>query len=208
MKWITELSDQEIMALKDEDIIAMVRRRCAEQGVKLLERPEDVAPLSINPDLTFYEVADHLFENRADAEALSVMLQKAFKSGYDYKVGYNYKIPERISDSDLRVKTVHLYSGKIVEQYRDELETYNKSKEARDEAMSEYKDAQKAKDEIVDELWEKVYAVREKYGKLENMRKRYAEYVELASKDTTLAWSFFEKAYGKQSAEDKAFITA
>ena len=45
------------MKLTDDDVIAMVRRKCAEEGVKILQQPEEPTPFQIQPELTFFVVA-------------------------------------------------------------------------------------------------------------------------------------------------------
>lgn len=194
------------MALTDEDVIKMVKRKCAEEGVKILENPEQPVALQLQPELMLYQVGNYFFENAADADAAVLALVKAFEQGYDYSVGYNYKFPKRIDGSGLSVEPTKMFSKKQIDQYKDELVAYKEAQERHKELESEYWDAMKHREEFVDEIWSKVREVRAKYDRLNNMRTQYRDYINIANGDEQLAWQFFVKAYGEQNEQDKAYI--
>ena len=200
------MSDQEIMKLTDDDVIAMVRRKCAEEGVKIIERPEEPTPFQIQPELTFFEVAGHFFENAADAEAAVLTLVKSFDEGYDYGIGYQYKFPKKINGSSVQIETKRLFSKKQIDTFKDELTAHKEAEERHSELEKEWKEANEHRSQFVEEIWEKVREVRAKYDKLNNMKAQYVEYVKIAAEDENLAWNFFVKAYGEQNDQDKAYI--
>ena len=206
MAWINELTDQEIMKLTDDDVIAMVRRKCAEEGVKILQQPEEPTPFQIQPELTFFVVAGHYFENAADAEATVLTLVKSYEEAYDYAVGYSHKYPKKIESRSIEIETKRLFSKKQLDTFKDELTAHKEAESRYSELQSEWKEAQGHRNEFADEIWDKVREVRAKYDKLNNMRQQYADYVKIANGDEQLAWQFFVKAYQEQNDQDKAYI--
>lgn len=206
MQWINELTDQEIMSLSDEQVIAMVKRKCAEEGVKILENPEEPIAIQIQPELMLYQVGSYFFENSADADAAVLVLVKAFEQQYDYSTGYHYKFPKRIDGSGLSVEPTKMFSKKQIDSYRDELVAYKEAQERHSELSKEYKESLSHREQFVDEIWSKVREVRAKYDKLNSMRSQYREYIVIGNGDEQLAWQFFVKAYGEQNEQDKAYI--
>lgn len=201
MKWIDELSEQEILALTDEDVFAMVRYQCAVQGIRIVEAPEEPKRVNMEPALKFYEVERYLFENQADAEEAVRVISKSWQAGWG-----EFKTPrERTRDLDINVTM--LYSQKQLDQHKDEMESYQRSKSVYDNLKEEYDEAEGKRRELLDQVWEKVNEVQERFGKLNRLRDQFAEYVKVAKGDRNLAWQFFVKAYGEQDASDKNYIT-
>ena len=209
MKKITELTEEQINVLTNEEIHLMIKLKKAEEGVKFLECPESPKYHSIpEPEMTVYSCeffGDKLAVSTIDELNALIDLLKTFGK---YKIDYNYNK----SESDQKYATSELdkpYHGdwstpKINKVYSKE--TYDKivSLLAENKAMKakyekeygEYKKYIDSSKWIADEIYERVNEVKTKFRELNEYCRRFkVDYLPLANDNTEIALKFLEKAY-------------
>ncbi len=224
MKKITELTEQEIYALTDEQIDTMVKLNKAENGVKFIPQPRQPDYLTENEkDCTVYgcEIFEDrlVFQSIEELNTVLALIRKSTTKGrleYDWnKLGNDYKWFE----SGLKKK--YSYSGDPLEvntQSCFSLETYTKTvdvarhnktlKETYSKEIKEYKDSLKDNKWIEDEIWDKVRAVRDKFWTMQNLARKFKyDYLPIAENNETVAMGFLDKAYSL-TEEQKEYIMA
>ena len=207
MKQISDMTEQEILALKTEDIDAMVRYQCAEQGVKLLQRPVEPVKPGHQPDLTFYEIGSFLFEKQEDALAVQQIAKKGKKAEY-LSYASHIQIPKPVDEYSLKIDTVQIFSPDFARSIESTMENYRKEKEVYDKLNEEFSENEEQVISIRDAILERVYEVSRKYDALNQDKFHFAEYLSIAGGDQAMAKAFFEKAYGSRSEEAWAYILA
>lgn len=224
MKNVKELTEQEILALTDGEITLRIKLKKAEEGVKLVPKPQDPSYFEIEePDKTVYSCDmfgdDLCFEN---IEELTKLIQVVSGSDtkcsvtYDYnKAGSEYtyissKLKTRgyssrdwSSTSSKRVYSIERYNALV-----DMIASNKKMKEQYEKELKEYEAIISEAKWIEDEINGRVREVRDKYWKLnEYCRKFRFDYLPIADGNKDVAMKFMDKAYSLTS-EQQEYILA
>lgn len=99
MKGITEMTEQEILALTEEDVQKLIKLRMMEEGIKIMDKPEVPELFEIEPaDLKVFTIPffeGYAFTDMEEANAVAEALRNAKtlrKVEYDWnKLGSDYK---------------------------------------------------------------------------------------------------------------------
>jgi hypothetical protein len=208
MKNITELTEQEILALTDEDVLTMIKLRKAEEGIKLLEKPTEPELFTIEPpDMVVYSCelfGSFAFSSPSDMEELVTFIKS--KQG-KFIVDYNYgqldssfkfaseKLSKYSSDWS-EIKSQRVYSFELYNKIADKAKHNKKMQEDYDKSYKEYTAAINEAKWIEDEINDRVREVADKYYSLNRHCYRFKhDYMPLSKNDETIAMSFMVKAY-------------
>lgn len=220
MKNINEMTEQEILALTEEDVQKMIKFRMMEEGIKIMDRPRVPELFEVEPaDLEIFTIpifSGFAFTNMEEANAVAKALIKAKtlrKVDYDWqKMGSDYKYlvkQDRYSfygDSDFSIQTSWAYSNELYNKIVD-FAVQNKSmKEQAEKDQKEYENQLQESSGIVSEIRERVKEVNMKYERLESLVWKFAtDYYPLSDNNEDMAIKFMSKAYSLTD-EEKTYI--
>jgi hypothetical protein len=202
MKRMNELSEQEILALTDEQIDTMIKYRMAEEGIKILSKPDQPNYTIIPPkDNTLYKTKGFtfVFVTLSTAQMFADLV-KDYKSELhikdwdkEYLKKYN---PDNYDFKELgTVQSEEIYSKELSIKIKDDISYNEKLKKEYDALMDEYKQADSDKKDVYREVWEKYYEVLNKYTNFNSMLHQYKAYLVLAEDNADIAMNFLKKAY-------------
>lgn len=211
MKKITEMTEKEVLGLTNEQLELMVKLEMAEQGVKILDRPtepdyqketpKDGVAYNIN-GCTYYALDEKI------AKEIGAVIEKHKNSlfNYSYRSGdYNDKIIKPIDSYSLphigSISKEEYYTDAVTLAVRDIKKANKELKEAYEELLKEYNQAQEGKSEIAGSIYGVFRQVSQKYYDFDILRSRYNEYLDLADQNYDVALKFLKKAY---SVSDEA----
>lgn len=109
MKGITEMTEQEILALTEEDVQKMIKLRMMEEGIKIMDKPKIPELFEIEPaDIQYFSIPlldGFAFTDINEATKVAEILKSAKslrKVDYDWnKLGSDYKFLKRVRDTSL-----------------------------------------------------------------------------------------------------------
>lgn len=221
MKKINEMTEQEILALSEQDIQNMIKFRMMEEGIKIIDKPKKPELFEIEPaDKKVYIIPilnGYAFTDFAKAQKVSEALQnaKSFKKiEYDWnKLGSDYRYLEKKDrysysyPNDFGVNEIYVYSNELYANIVD-FAAQNKVMTKQVESdMKAYNDAYAAASEITLEIRDKVSEVREKVARLERLTQKFADdYYPLSDNNEDMAIKFMEKAYSLTEDEKKYIL--
>ena len=104
-----------------------------------------------------------------------------------------------------RVKSVYVYTEKMIDQHRDHLKENQKMKEEYEEKRSEYRSARNEAESIRSEVWDAYREAHESRQKKVSLLDTYRQYVDIAEGNEEIAMEFLEKAYTITDTQ-KSFI--
>jgi hypothetical protein len=204
VKNLNELSDQEILELSDPQIEKIIQYKMAEEGIKLFKKPiEPEYEEEKEKDLVFWKIdgLSFLFANQEDAvtiaEQLLLKQKNMFTDTWDSSTpksletdrDYSGNVRERF-----HISNVMYYSQERHAEATITVKQNKKAKETYDKLLKEYEEAYEASQYIRDEVWNKVFEIRDKYTNFDRLKNLFSQYLELAEKNEEIAWNFLKKA--------------
>lgn len=209
MKQITELTEQEILALTDDQLSNMVKFKMAESGIKILDFPETpnygVLPAK---DWTLYKVdgIDNLFLNKDDAESASKILCEIKQNNALAQIDYiNYDSFTSFAKSFTSdhyafpgygvITELMVYREKTINAIKYIIQSNKDLKAEYDEAVKEYNEADTASSDIKAMVYGTYNDVNAKYTRMAEMQYQYQRYVRLADGNEETAMKFLKNAY-------------
>jgi hypothetical protein len=198
MKKIEELTEREIIDLKDDEINKMVRLLCAENGIKIISAPEEPEYEKIpEEDLVAYRIDrfNYIFLDKEEAEQVCVLLSK-LQSFKDYSYFCNCKfLVEQDATPFFSVQKIKVYSSHTQKVVLPLIERNDKIQEDYNKEIEEYNSEKKKMDMISSQIWNRVNNVRDEYANMERLWNIYKdEYLSL-TEDESMAMEFLKKAY-------------
>lgn len=209
--YITELSDEEVLKLTDEDLSRMIRLKMAAEGIKMLKKPQEPKLHEIPPkDMTLYSVNDTgyiAFKDKHHAIALlEAMTECCAVTSIVRCYGYSEKLDsEEQYNPSLELKTNQVYSPALYAKVRGAIKENESMKDEYEKTLKEYKRAEDEAAWIREEVYGKFRQVRHKYEEMDVMNTRYDEYLVLAEGNEEMAWKFLRKAHSINE-ETEAYI--
>lgn len=220
MKKINEMTEQEILAMTEEDVQKLIKLHLMEQGIKLLEKPKKPELFEIEPaDIECYTIPllDGLaFINREEAEKVQEALRNAtslrkveydwnkFNGEYKYlekKKRYSYK-----GESDFTIQSMFVYSPELYNKIVDFVVQNKAMVEQVAKDQKEYDENLKNSADAISEIRQRVSDIRNKYARLDDLSRRFAvDYYPLSDNNEEMAIKFLEKAYSL-TEEEKEYI--
>lgn len=188
MKKISEITEQEILALSEQDIQNMIKFRMMEEGIKVIDKPKKPELFEIEPaDQKVYIIPvldGYAFTDFAEAQKVADALREAKsfrKVDYDWnKLGSNFKYLEKKdrytynNEGDFSISEISVYSSKLYANIVD-FAAQNKAMEKQVEKdMAEYDNAYVAASDITLEIRSRISEVREKHERVERLMHSFA----------------------------------
>lgn len=220
MKKIEEMTEQEVLALREEDIQLLTHRNLIEKGVKILSCPNKALLEEVEqPNIPCYSVPfmdGYAFTDLYEALEFSRVM-KSLKSirrvEYDWsKLGSKYPYLRPLKDrplftlSDFDIIYSHAYS---FEKYNEVLSScleFEKRKQEYEEEQKAYEEFMKIFNDERQLIDEQVYKVQYKYRKLQKMVDLFANvYYPASDEDEQKAIESMHRSY-LMSDEEKAYI--
>lgn len=221
MKKISEMTEQEILALSEQDIQNMIKFRMMEEGIKVIDKPKKPELFEIEPaDQKVYVIPvldGYAFTDFAEAQKVADALREAKsfrKVNYDWnKLGSDFKYLEKkdrhtYDDAgDFGISEIRVYSNKLYASIVD-FAAQNKAMEKQVEKdLAEYDNAYAAASDITLEIRGRVTEVREKYERLERLTRSFAnDYYPLSDNNEEMAMKFMSKAFTLTNDEEKYIL--
>jgi len=204
LKTIDQMNHEEIIALTQEDIDRLVRLECAENGVQL---PGEAPLAPVEPradcDLQVYKVGDLVFFDQEAAVAVSAVIakhaDKLAKVDYDWRRGrdnYKYAAPasEAAADMATAVSIMKVMTRESYLTMSSQIDRHMKALEEYKVLLTDHEAAVEKSDEIRERIMSVVDGAFRRQRELDDMRRRYDEYLRLAEGDVSIARRFFDKA--------------
>jgi hypothetical protein len=211
---ITEMTEQEILALTTADLDRLVQLRMAEEGIKLLQAPTEPTYADVPaPDVTVYDVGclDSVVDDRETALTIAEVIGqgkthlRSLSYGRDYKTQYLGSGAESAAYQAGEFKAKKVYSWSLWQSVSKTIEDNAKLKETYEKGLKEYRDATNEAAWVREEIYGRFDDVCAKYAKLERLRDTFAEYLKLADGDQETALKFMDKAYSL-TEDEKEYV--
>ena len=200
MQRIYDMTEQEVLALTDEQVEKYIDYECALEGAPMLPPAPGIKPvvMTLPPDVQAFLVAGII--TREAAHAARIM--DAINSGIIYEAEYagkSYKEQHIVpigSDSYHmpHVEAKRYHSPEQWDTIKNahteiaaEAEQWEKVKKAYDEACN-------ARSKITDNIWEYVGKLRDHAYDRDQLKKEFTRYLELAEDNKRIAFNFLKKA--------------
>lgn len=220
MKRINEMTEQEIIALSDEDVQKMIKLRMMEEGIKLLDKPKVPELFEIEPtDIQYFSIPlleGFAFTNLEEATKVAETLKNAKslrKVDYDWnKLGSEYKYLKKSErykfngNSDFDILPGWAYSNELYAKISSFAAQNKVMKEQAEKDLKEYEKQLSESAELIQEITGRVREVRNKYDRLETLSRKFAtDYYPLSDNDEDMAMKFIAKAYTLND-EEQSFV--
>jgi hypothetical protein len=190
----SDLTHEELIVLKEEDIDRYIDIEIAHEGIMPVACPEvpTVAEEGIVQSEIAYEVGGLLFKNEEDAIKVSMMAQ--VKSSYDYSSGgYDYMWLDPVFERSVAKKM--FYKQSDVVRIKDILQKNAAKRKDYDNQKTKYDKYLKNTGQIresVYSLYHDALRLEEEYRGAEKI---LAKYKDLSGGDEAIATSFFRNTY-------------
>ena len=200
MKKINEMTEQEILALSEQDVQNMIKFRMMEEGIKVIDKPK-------KPELFEIEPADQ------KVYVIPVLDGYAFTDFAEAQLGSNFKYLEKKdrytynNEGDFSISEISVYSSKLYANIVD-FAAQNKAMQKQVEKdMAEYDNAYAAASDITLEIRNRISEVREKQERLGRLTHSFAnDYYPLSGNNEEMAMKFMSKAFTLTGDEEKYIL--
>ncbi len=214
MKHIDELTEQEILALTEDDIQELINVRIAEEGIKFISYPNSPI-LSVIPKPSISVYSCNLFGDDlvfTDLEELQKVLQLLESCKSKCSIDSDYNLPEEnryrissklktrysiFSDSSWdRINTIKVYTNDEYLKIRDIAKDNAKLQDTYKSDLKEYNNTIEISKDIKSEIYDIVNKVVNKYDTYNMYINLLVNtYLPIAKGDLEIAINFLDKAY-------------
>lgn len=217
MKDYKELTTEELVNLTDEQIEQYEKLICAENGIKMLNKPvEPISDVDETKNLEIFKVngfgSSLYFGNMDEAKEVMNCLKGLSTAGTTryfadrkyFEVGTEKDYNNR--PVDISISSEMVYTKDKAIEIENALKGYKESKKKYDIDIKEYNEAYEAKEEAIKEfkdLYEE--ACRIMHYRRTLTRIFYDDYLPIAEWNENIAMDFLKKAYDV-SKEDEEYI--
>ena len=204
-KRYNELTDKEILKCTKEDIEKLIELECAIEGVKIVDKPEEIVKPDIERNMQVFKVMGVLVRTREEAEIIAKAVQQVetYKVHYDYEINYNDRYLEKDSEGvDCSIIVENYPDKKSLDEVKEKLKRYDKEKKLYDDLKAEYDSARDKRLNIADIIWKHIDKVQSAERERIRMVEEYKKYVILANSEE-IAKRFLCNAYGKEKVEER-----
>jgi len=217
MKKYKELTTEELASLTDEQIEQYEKLICAENGIKMLDKPvEPTSNVDETKNLEIFKISGFggyfYFTDMEEAKIVidclkglsTVGTTKYFADRKYFEAG-----PEKDYNNkpvDISISSEMVYTKDRAVEIEAALKSYKEEKQKYDIDLEEYNEAYEAKEDAVKEfktLYEKACQVM--YYRQKLTRIFYMDYLPIAEGNEQIAMDFLKKAY-TVSGEDEQYV--
>jgi len=200
MKTFYDLTDEEKVALTEEQVTYYAKVECANRGIIIPQKPINNLKEVEKPSSKYYQVGYESFVFESEQEAQEYLNSKS-KALTVKTIGSGYSNPQYVSKREVsttEIKTTVLYSAEQVSELKSILE-YNIETQ---KEWNTYNESLKEYNEIVSNIWEEVGEIAYKNSRVDYFNKIYTDYLTLADNNKDIAYNFFSKAYKNANLSD------
>ena len=203
MKYFDELSSAEQEELTDEVIERYVALECAREGAPLSpgDPPVMPAPVVIEPDAAIFDVGNFSFFERPAADEVASLIAKHRVVNLEYGNNYQDRIIGSAVEDPPAVSPRRVYTRAYYEQMKGQIAQRETAKKMYEAAKKEHEEACKARDEASNWIWEAIEVARTRKRRRQEMREKFARYLDLADGDDGIAWKFLIQAHSDIETE-------
>lgn len=199
MKRWYDYTDEELLEIhNDADAFAkLLDLECAYEGAPLMPVEPGPKPESCPTqfDVTLYSVGSILVNNSEDAAKLLEFVSKLHIFKSDYNSGdYIAKLLVPGSYGYPEISTTQVYSQVAYNQIAPTLKEQKLVMSMWEAKNSDFNDAQKARKEVVSDIYEKIEEITDRNHRISCLNTEYNRYLELADGDRTTALTFLANA--------------
>ena len=202
MKKITEMTHEEIIALTGDDIEKMVKRVCAEEGVRFLDAPTPPERPNVSFDSTIYGFGEfYSYDMEFLRKLQSILVENISKLrdlDYDWQVGSEYKSPKPLDAYKMeqfsKIETVKCVSQEVYLSSKNKLSDFKKAQEQYEKDLKDWEANENLLTDIRTDITEVWRDALKKELDLERHKLRFQEYLRLGA-DQETAIKFYRKAY-------------
>lgn len=218
MKGITEMTEQEILALTEEDVQKMIKLRMMEEGIKIMDKPKIPELFEIEPaDIQYFSIPfldGFAFTDINEATKVAEILKSAKslrKVDYDWnKLGSDYKFLKKSErykfNGNFDIISGWAYSDELYAKISNFAAQNKVMKEQAAKDQKEYDEKMQEASGIISEISGWVKGVKVKYERLNRLTYKFAtDYYPLSDHNEDMAMKFMAKAYSFTD-EEKEYI--
>jgi hypothetical protein len=212
IKLLKDYTDVELTEPGHDDKHQLFLVECADRGIALpasvptfMASPEDRDDLK--PDTTVYRVGNlygnvYYFSTIEEAQDVASLVSRtAINVSSDYRShGDNiYHIIER--DRDLEVSPMQVYSTDKYDEFKGELDQYNKQKESVDKNNTRRSQILEQHTKLMSEIDDAIYEAQRNVTRLQEFYDILKQYLEMANNDHSVAVRFLLNAHYSEVTE-------
>ena len=204
------MTEQEILALTEEDVQKMIKLRMMEEGIKIMDKPKIPELFEIEPaDIQYFSIPlldGFAFTDINEATKVAEILKSAKslrKVDYDWnKLGSDYKFLKKSErykfngNSDFDIISGWAYSDELYAKISNFAAQNKVMKEQAAKDQKEYDEKMQEASGIISEISGWVKEVKVKYERLNRLTYKFAtDYYPLSDHNEDMAMKFMAKAY-------------
>lgn len=215
MKGFTEMTEQEILALTEEDVQKLIKLRMMEEGIKIMDKPKIPELFEIEPaDIQYFSIPlldGFAFTDINEATKVAEILKSAKslrKVDYDWnKLGSDYKFLKKSENSDFDIISGWAYSDELYAKISNFAAQNKVMKEQAAKDQKEYDEKMQEASGIISEISGWVKEVKVKYERLNRLTYKFAtDYYPLSDHNEDMAMKFMAKAYSFTDKEKEYIL--
>lgn len=197
VKRFEDLTDEEILALTEDEIRLHIDYECAVAGAPLLPPEPGPAPEKpkAEPDVEVFTVGDINFKTIEEANEVARLANGLDRYALAYVSGPGYEKKVTPDRDDVTIETSRHYSPERYEEVRDDLDAYQEAKREHFWRQTAYRDAERERQQVRDWIRERVSDVRQTEAERQDMRARFERYLDIADGDRATARRFLSEAH-------------
>lgn len=191
MKRLKDYTNEELTELNQSQIETLIDLECAHEGIPLLpERPEKPETNKPEEDLTVYYISDVKLKNKEDAQQIVNLLNGMARMRRDWNTnGYD------LEEDSVSFKLEKVFSSECQQKYKAQTAAAKEIEDRYKSAKKEYDDIVKQRKAIIDEVSDTISDAYAEFRKIEQYKKQYARYLELAEGEKDIALNFMKAAH-------------
>lgn len=204
---ITEMRDEDIVALTEEQLDMLIKIECMEQGVPLEPLPPELNCFELPKGSLAYKVkgTEFWFEDRADAEniakAIQAVAHKRRQQKYDWRTGYDIEWLENY-EQDVGVEEKTFYDKLQVQDKEAFLAKRKTLKEQYEADKKKYETSREKVRKVSDQIYSVYYEARKENERVKRYKSMFQEYLSMAEGNHNKARMFFDKAYASDLSQE------
>ena len=210
MKGFTEMTDQEILALTEEDVQKLIKLRMMEEGIKIMDKPKIPELFEIEPaDIQYFSIPllDGFAEILKSAKSLRKVDYDWNKLGSDYKFLKKSEKYKFNGNSDFDIISGWAYSDELYAKISNFAAQNKVMKEQAAKDQKEYDEKMQEASGIISEISGWVKEVKVKYERLNRLTYKFAtDYYPLSDHNEDMAMKFMAKAYSFTDKEKEYIL--
>jgi len=198
MKTYKDYTDDELMALDDDQLDMLIDLQCAINGVPLLPIEPEPVNIDLPPtDAQVYEVAGFYFKERESADRIMEAINKEVRVDvtYDWQLSDRTEYIQGYASTGANITAKDVYSNDLYDETKAKRAKLKAMKDLYDKQRGDFDSIKSQREESASEVFRSVYKAREERENKIIAHQRYDRYVKLANGDANLANKFFADAY-------------